>query len=239
MATAAERMKKVGDELQKRTAESYARKDEYGTSFTYFRKDLKDVVFWKPKEGIHIFDIIPSFCGPNWPMDNHGIRLPEGSPVYVLDILIHQNVGPNDAQFVCLARNYGQKCPICEHQIELKREIDYDQDLIKGLYPKRRNVYNIVCYDNQEEEDKGIQVLEIAHFFMEAKLIPLAMEARTKALIPFPHYEKGKTIQFEARKKTYTIGERAVQGLEYIGHKFLDRNYDICDERRERKKNGV
>lgn len=229
MATAAERMKAMGEELQKRTEESYKRKDEYGPTFTYFKKDLTDVDFWRPKEGVHLFDIVPSFAGPNWPQDSHGVKLQEGKPVYVLDIQVHQNVGPNDAQFVCLARNFGQPCPVCEHQAELKKEIDYDQDMIKALYPKRRNVYNVICYDNQEEEDKGVQVFEIAHFFMEAKLTPLAMDARTKALIPYAHYEKGKTVQFEAKKKTYTIGERAIQGLDYVGHKFVDRNYSLIE----------
>lgn len=231
MGTAAERwkQKEMGEKLQQRTKESYDRKDEYGPSFTYFRKDLKDVSVWRPKEGLHVFDIIPSFAGSNWPMDNHGGNLAEGEPVYVLDIQVHQNVGPNDAQFVCLGRNFGGKCPICEHQAELKKQIDYDQDLIKTLYPKRRNMYNVICYDNADEEDKGVQVFEVAHFFMESKLTPLAMDARTKALIPYAHYDKGKTVQFEVKKKTFTINEKSVPGFEYIGHKFLDRNYSLAD----------
>ena len=230
MASAAERMKAMGDDLQKRTEESYRRKDEFGPHFTYFRKDLEDVSFWKPTEKVWMFDIIPSFSGPNWPMDNHGIKLPEGSPVYVLDIQVHQNVGINDAQFICLNRNLGLPCPICEHQAELKKQVDYDADLIKGLYPKRRNVYNVVVLDGGEEEKKGVQVFEIAHFYMESKLTPLAMDARTKALISYSHYERGKTIQFEAKKKKFEIEGRSITGMEYIGHKFLDRDYVISDD---------
>ena len=230
MASAAERMKAMGDELQKRTEESYKRKDEYGPTFTYFKKDLVDVSFWKPNVAIHLFDIIPSFAGKNWPQDGQGNRLAEGKPVYVLDIQVHTNVGPNDAQFICLTRNYGKPCPICEHQVELKKEPDYDNDLIKSLYPKRRNVYNVLVYDNKEDEDKGVQIFEVAHFFMEQKLTPLAMDARTKALIPYAHYEKGKTIQFEVTKKPYKVGEKTIQGSDFGGHKFLDRNgYSLLD----------
>jgi len=153
-----------------------------------------------------------------------------GKPVYVLDIQVHTNVGPNDAQFICLARKYGKPCPICEHQAELKKEPDYDNDMIKSLYPKRRNVYNVFVYDNKEEEDKGVQIFEVAHFFMESKLTPLAMDARTKALIPYAHYEKGKTIQFEVTKKAYKVGEKTIQGSDFGGHKFLDRNgYSLLD----------
>lgn len=242
MGSAADRMKKMGDRLQERTKESYDRKDEYGVSFGYFKKsgivktasgkemEIKDVSIWRPKFGIHVFDIIPTFAGVNWPQDSHGVRLAEGEPIYVLDISVHTNVGPNDAQFVCLNRNFGQPCPICEHQAELKKEIDYDQDLVKSLYPKRRNIYNIVCYDNTEEEDKGVQIFECAQYFMEAKLTPLAFDARTKALIPYAHYDKGKTIQYEIKKKKFTIGEKTIDGSEYIGHKLLDRDYGIDDQ---------
>ena len=241
MGSAADRMKKMGDRLQERTKESYDRKDEYGVSFGYFKKigmvktasdkeiDIKEVSIWRPKFGIHVFDIIPTFAGANWPQDSHGVKLAEGEPIYVLDISVHTNVGPNDAQFVCLNRNFGLPCPICEHQAELKKEIDYDQDLVKSLYPKRRNVYNIVSYDNTEEEDKGVQIFECAQFFMEAKLTPLAFDARTKALIPYAHYDKGKTIQFEIKKKKFTIGEKQIDGSDYIGHKLLDRDYGIDD----------
>lgn len=241
MGSAADRMKKMGDRLQERTKESYDRKDEYGSSFTYFKKDgvvktangkeieIKDISFWRPKVGIHVFDIVPTFAGANWPLDNHGVKLPEGEPIYVLDILVHQNVGPNDAQFVCLSRNFGQPCPICEHQMELKKAVDYDADLVKSLYPKRRNIYNIVSFSSAEEEDKGVQIFECAQFFMEAKLTPLAFDARTKALIPYAHYEKGKTIQFEIKKKNYNIGERQIAGSDYVGHKLLDRDYQLDD----------
>jgi len=229
--SASDRRQRMKDELLKRTQESYDRKDDFGTSFTFFKKDLEDMNFWKVrKEGIHMFDIVPFVAGPNMPMDSKGSRLKEGSMAYVMDIQIHQGVGTMNAQYVCPARNYGEKCPICEHQAQLKKEVEYDEELVKGLYPRRRVVYNVIVWDSKEEEEKGVQVLEVSHFFMEKHLTPLAKDGRTGALIPFADPDSGKTIQFTATMKTVDIGGKPTKVLDFGGHKFLDRDYSLSDE---------
>ena len=207
--------KKMREELAKRTEESYKRKDDTGRFGSYIKDDIANPG-WNCGEGDHLLDIIPYAVGANHP------RLEEGAIDYVLDIWVHQNVGPNQDQYVCPARNYNKPCPICEYQEQLRKDPDFDEDLVKSLNPKRRCVYNVVCYDGDEEK-KGVQIWEVAHWFMERYLTPLAKDPRTGELIPFCSPGKdGKSIAF-TRKGT------GQQNTEYLGHKLVDRDYEIPD----------
>lgn len=229
---------KMKDQLLKRTEESYNRKDTFGMFKSFFKSGI-DASFWRAeadKKGkTHMFDIVPWVVGPYYPLDENG-RAPmvkEGDAAYVLEIFVHQNVNVNDDQYVCPKRNYGEKCPICEHQQKLRNEDDYDEDLVKSLYPKRRVVYNIVCYDSAEEEDKGVQIFETSHWYMERHLAALAQDETTGEKFPFADPDTGKTISFIAQSHTYEDKRTGKQnkGTQFIAHKFLKRdNYVISDE---------
>jgi len=228
--TMSERIKAMRDQLKKRTEDSYKRKDEFGPDFTFFKKDVT-ISSWRPKAGVHVIDIIPFIAGPQMPIEPY---TPEGDLAYVLDIFVHMRVGGGDVPYVCLSKNYREPCPICEHQKELRQQDDYDGDLVKSLYPKRRCVYNVICYDTDDEIQKGIQVFEIAHFYMEKHLVPLALDQRTKEFLPFADPINGKSIQFECKIGSYefkkadgTTGKG--KAMEFFAHKFLDRDYEIPD----------
>jgi len=95
--------------------------------------------------------------------------------------------------------------------------------LVKSLNTSRRTIYNIIVYDTEKEEDKGVQVWEVAHWFMERHLTPLAKDPRTAELLPFTDPDEGKSIAFERQGSGQT-------GTSYLGHKFVDREYVIPDE---------
>ena len=130
-----------------------------------------DVTFWAPKLGQHIIDIIPFKMGSNSPLDDIGQPLtPEGEDDYVLDYWVHRNIGPGEDQtIVCLAKTYREKCPICEHAQELIRK--GDQDTADLLKPKRRTIYNVYVWDSAEEQNKGVQIWEVAYFYMVLQCI--------------------------------------------------------------------
>jgi gp32 DNA binding protein like len=229
--TMSERIRQQREQLLKRTEESYKRKESFGPEYTIFKKDIQ-VQFWVPKAGVHVIDIVPFIVGDKMPIEA-GVK--EGDLAYVLDIWVHRRVGVNDAQFVCMAKNYNLRCPICEHQRELKKEDEYDADLVKSLYPSRRVVYNILCYDSDEELKKDIQVFEIAHWYMEKHLVPLALDNRTKQFLPFADPFNGKSIQFECKQTTFEIKKAdgksdKGKGMDFFAHKFLDRDYELADE---------
>lgn len=207
--------KSIFSELDEATKKSYESKDSFGEMADYFKKGVKIKKFF-PKAGEHLLDIIPFIAGKNHP------TISEGKPAYVLDIWVHRNVGSDGGSYVCLQKNYKQRCPICEHQRLMRKEGSYTDDEIKALDAKRRVVYNVLCYDSQEEISKGVQVFETSHFFMEKHLAELAKRPKGGGFVPFAHPEEGKSI-------SWTISKKGQYG-EWFGHKFIDRDEDITDE---------
>lgn len=219
------RREQMREELDEAIEESEQRKDDSGKFGDYFKDDA-DIVKWKCEKGQHIIDIIPYRAGEN---DPHRAA---GKMQYVLDLWIHTNVGVTEDRVVCLSRNYKKPCPICEHQAELRAEEDYDEELVDKLNPKRRVIYNIICYDTAEEEDKGVQVWEVAYFFMEKKLLPLAKERRTGERIRFADPDNGKSVSFDVVDKIYgdKDGGKPRKGIDFEGHKLESRDYEILDQ---------
>ena len=216
-----QKMKKA---LLKRTKEGSQRR---GKSFlSLFKPDLEGVRFWRPKEGDHIIDIIPYEAGDMDPITK------EGEVTYSLEFYIHRKVGPNEDQVVlCLAETFAEKCPVCEHRKQLQKE-GADEDIWKPLFAKQRNLYNIVCLDSSKDEEKGVQVWEVAWFYMEKHLAKLAKG-------PMRRRKRGRSdiepnIAFadpdEGRSVCFTIETEGRDYPEFSGHQFDERDYAIEDE---------
>ncbi len=211
---------KIKGKLTDRTKESHSRRDDSGSIKNFFDSDkMEGVQTWWAGKGDHIIDIIPYFAGKNDP------RNKEGEPAYVLDIDVHRNVGPMEEQVVCLEQ-FGKPCPICEEARKLGRANADWKTVIKPLKPGRRALYNIIVRDGGDIEKKGVQVLEIAHWFMERHLAKIAKDPRGGGFTVFSDPDDGKSISFE----------RTGVGMEntgYSGHRFVDRPDVISDEELE------
>lgn len=199
------------DRLLKRTEESYASKESSGKYGDIFKKDVK-LPLWKPKGGEHLFNVIPYIVG------NKDPKLSPGEVSYILDIWVHRNIGINEDSFVCPARNYGQACPICERQKEMRLSGTFSDDEIKDLNPKRRAVYNVQVCDTAEEEAKGIQIWEVSHFMTERLFSELSRKPKGGGFIPFSDPDNGKMLAFNKKS-----------AMEYVGHKMVDRDEPISD----------
>lgn len=207
--------------LQQKTEQSYKTKDENASTFRdyYDKSKMDNVKLYRIGRGdvSVVFDIIPYIAGENDPKNA------AGDPVYLLDINVHKNIGPMNDQIVCLAQ-YGKPCPVCE-EIERRRAAGEDyESRIKPLKPSRRVLYNIIVRDNMgAEEKKGVQVWEIAHFFMEKKITGIAKNPRTGGIIVFSDPDDGRSISFSKRNPTQTT-------VEYSAHQLLERPGPITDD---------
>lgn len=200
--------------------------NEYGKFGRFYSAQKKEgggdgapLKIWKCKEGEHILDIIPFLAGPN----HHQVK--EGEPTYLLDIWIHQKVGMDENDVVCLARNYNEACPICEYinAQRLNKELDEESEkALTALNPKRRCLYNVVCYDSTREESRGVQLWEVAHFLFEKKILSVARNPRGGGFVPFSSPDNGKSIYFEREGSGIT-------NTQYLGHKFIERQSEITD----------
>lgn len=218
----------MNEELAQRTASSYQTRDS-GMKFPDVYKPELGIRTWYAKEGEHEIDILSFQVGPN---DQH---VKEGRWSHFFDMWIHRRVGPGDLQFICLMAMYNGRCFICEYRNQLlsdapedmsKKDAKQFQDnVIYPLKPSRQGLYNIICYDSEEEEAKGVQLWQVAHFFFEKHIVQLSKINKSRGggyvLFSHPDKENGKTISFVRKGKENTT---------YDGHQFHDRNYDLNDE---------
>jgi len=204
------------EDLQQRTKESFDRKDDSGLFKTIFDPSL-EVPMWKCGDGKHTLDIIPFRAGKNNP------NVPEGKTAYVLDVWVHYRIGPTDDAFICPLRTWKEPCPICEYRKQLYDAGTADEKTLKDLAPKRRNIYNVVVYDTPKEEEKGVQVWDVAHFFMEKNLLPLAEKPRGGGVITYSDADEGRQIVF-TRKGT------GPDNTQFFGHQLVERDYVVSDE---------
>ena len=217
------RSKFSGKALLKRTEEAHQRMNDYGKFGRFYAipaGDSAPLKTWKCKEGEHIIDIIPFLAGPN----HHQVR--EGEPTYLLDIWVHQKVGMDENDVVCLARNYNEPCPICEYinAQRLNKDLEVEAEAaLKALNPKRRCLYNIVCYNSTREENRGVQLWEVAHFLFEKKILSVARNPRGGGFVPFSSPDNGSSIYFEREGSGIT-------NTQYLGHKFIERQTAVTDE---------
>jgi len=207
------------EELLKRLEGDYNRKKGGGS---LFRSDVKGVSFWQCKEADHIIDIIPYTAGDMDPIE-------PGSESYVLEFFVHSNVGQQEGMIICMAETFKKPCPICEERRRLIKKGD-DEQRIKELTPSRfpRSIYNIVCYDSKEEENKGVQVWHTSNYLLQQFLLALAKrpvrpgQKSVEPFIAFMDVDEGKSIAFKREGKK--------ESTKYIGIRFEDRNYKISDE---------
>lgn len=206
------------EQLQRKLEESRARREDKGKYGHYlkFPPDTERFNPFKEKDGIHIIDMLTYQAGPNDPYND------EGDYTYVLDVFVHTNVGVNEDSYVCPARNYKKPCPICEEQAAIMAEDDYDEEMAKELEPRRKVAYNVYL-DMPPECEKGVQIFDTAHWYMERHITSpsFTQDARTKEVQSFTLPTKdGKSIQFEKKGK----------GLDaFFGHKLISRDYGVED----------
>jgi len=101
-------------------------------------------------------DILPYKVGQGNPFAD------EGSFSFERTYFVHKGIGPNNDTVVCPAtgpKPYGP-CPICEQLAILRDDVDADEDFIKSLRHKRRQVFNVV---NTKDRQRGVQIFDISY----------------------------------------------------------------------------
>lgn len=203
--------------LSKATQRSYDTKDSFGGGVSYLKKGVK-VPLWMCSDGEHLLDVIPYVAGDNDP------NVSAGDPQYVLDVWVHKGVGALQQSFVCPQKNFKNRCPICEKQLQMRKSGEFTDDEIKELSPKRRCLYNVYVWDSKEEMRKGVQVWEISHFFFEKHIAELSKRPKGGGFIIFSDPDNGKSVSFKKKSKG--------ANMEFLGHRFEDRDEDgaVTDE---------
>jgi len=206
--------------MQKRQAESYGRRDDSGKFKSIF-KDKNSLKLFKCSEGEHAIDILPFFVGKMDPYTK------EGSMNYLLDIRVHNKIGPNEDSYVCMQTSFKaddprrQACPICEYRAELLAE--GEDEKAKAFSASRRAIYNVWCHNSTREEDKGIQIWDVSHFLFEKELTENSRLKKGGGYVYFSDIEDGRVVSFRR------VGNGATT-TKYTAFTFEKREEDLPDE---------
>jgi phage pi2 protein 07 len=218
---------KKSNSLKDRLKKSYESKDRgAGTRPSAMNwKLVEDIKFYKPKEGKNKIDIIPyEIKTKNDPLVKTG-DAKVGDQSYMLDLWIHSNIGPTQAQIICNKENFNKPCPICEQRQAFYNEGKKDE--ASALKAKRQCFYNVRDVKNNPDE---IQIWPISHFLFEKELIEEAKaSADDGGIVDFVDIDDGKSINFRAAETESVINGKSVKFLEYKSFSFSDRD-DPLDE---------
>lgn len=129
----------------------------------------ENVTFYSPKKHASL-DIIPFAVS----VDNHPEDVPKGELWYQRTVFVHYGVGAEEKSYLCPKTNK-KKCPICEQRAALLKDPNADEEIVKSLKPKERELFNV--YD-REDPDKGVQLWDISNYNFGAKLEEELREGR-------------------------------------------------------------
>lgn len=182
-----------------------------GTKFIF--PEGQAVQFFKPEKGKMKLDILPYEVT----VDNHPV-VAKGDFWYQRTIFVHHNIGAEEKAYLCL-KTIGKKCPICEYRAKLVKSPDSDEDIIKALTPKEREVFNVM---DLNDEKAGIQLWEFSYHLF-GKLLETEIREGDDDLAGFADLEGGKTL--EVRFKEKKMGKNTFLEADRIDFKDRD-DYD-------------
>jgi hypothetical protein len=213
--------------LDDKMEQSYNRRE---LSFKGIFKDQIPFPIWRCMAGEHQIDVIPYFAGPNHPL------VKEGESTHCMEVWVHRNVGPTDGMAICLQNTFKppvhktKRCPICEHRSKLRQKSNYDEDVVKSLLPTRYVAYYIICYDSEKEEQKGLQIFYVSHWFMERHLSTLSKRPASKKGTVYGGYKSFADPSTEGSTISFIKEGKGKGNVSFMGHRLIQREYEIPDK---------
>lgn len=109
------------------------------------------------KEGVRRWHVIPFTTKKDNPFCDAGLLYFERT------YWCHPRIGSNEDTYVCPKKVLGLPCPVCEDRAKRAKDPSEDEDTLKALKPKERQLWNIL---DDDEKDKGVQIFDFSmHLF--------------------------------------------------------------------------
>jgi hypothetical protein len=205
--------------------ESYRIKDGAGGR-DIFLDEIRNTPKYQESLGHKLMDIIMYPAGENHPLVV-AKKIAVGTMVHMTWVFVHKGIGPGQDWFICLARTYGQPCPVCELRNQIKSTPGMTDDEVKtaimpyysGKYPL--GLYNCVHHNNPQQItwQEPVMYWAINNSFMESKL-----QSMSKSPIGggFVNYQWPTAGEQGGRHVSYEVVQKG-QFYDYIGHQFVVR----------------
>ena len=111
--------------------------------------------YLRTPEGYSFFDV----KAKKYRLDFRSYEVGKGNPFadkgdlhYERTFWVHRDVGPNKDWHLCAAKTLGKPCPVCEYRAELARDPNSDEQMIKDLAPKERQLWLPVDLSSEGDE---------------------------------------------------------------------------------------
>ena len=161
-------------------------------------------------------DIIPYEVGEGNPFAD------KGELHYERTFWIHRGIGVDSTPFVCPRKTNDEPCPICEFRAKLMKDSDADEDLIKDLAPKERQLFNVI---DTKDKTKGVQVWEISfHLFGKRLDTEIKNSDEDDNYENFAELEGGFTLKCGVEERSF--GSQSFFEVSSIGFKPRSEDYD-------------
>jgi hypothetical protein len=181
------------------------------------------------KPGIHKIDILPYIAGKG------NECCDKGKVWYERTYFIHRNVGPQKDTYVCPARSFNKRCPICEERTKMEqkhagKDKKVRAELLRPYNTSERQIFLVREYDKNGQPgpmlfweisnyafgrllDQRVKNDEDARgkFFYptkDGKTLTLSVEEKAMGDGTFPSVS---AIDFEPRKKEHRFGEEILE----------------------------
>ena len=152
-----------------------------------------------------------------------------GDPDYVLDVMVHTRIGPNNGDYIC-PKNFGLPCPICEYADELNKNPQTKKQA-KDLFARRKCVYLVQeLTDEFHAKSEEPMVFEVSHAVFSKDLQSRATSClRGKGVVNFadPDVKVGKVVSFSVNEESMGDGKKFKKAANF---EFNERVEEISDE---------
>lgn len=151
-----------------------------------------------------------------------------GDMDYVLDLWVHQRIGPNKEDHICLKKTYGRECPTCDLAEELWKD-ESTKDEARNLFSKRKCVYAIQPLDsNFHASTNDIYIFEMTHSRFAKGLQGKAVSSmRGKGVVNFADPYVGKVVSFTVVEEKMNNGRKYSLADQF---EFNERQEEISDD---------
>lgn len=150
------------------------------------------------KAGVYRLDIMPYIVGEGNPCAD------KGAVYFERTFWVHRGVGANNEMYVCPAKTANLPCPICQWILQQRKDPNADEDTIKSLLPKERQLFNVIDVTSKAEEEKGVQIWDIS-FHLFGKLLDDRLKNQEDGdnFDSFCECEGGKTLRCTFVEKSW------------------------------------
>ena len=201
----------------RRTAETH--RSGYANPSLKLTDDIK--TFNLDKAGVKKVEIVPYVVGKGNPYAD------EGKEHFERTYFVHRGIGPMSANYTCPRRSTEHlpkplPCPICEYQQKMRRDPEADEEFIKELEAKERQLFNVVDHDAADD----VLLWDISyHLFGKGLYEHVKNSDEEEGYEFFADPDDGFTLKLGVKERSY--GGRAFYEVATIT--FKDRKEELSD----------